>query len=266
MSTATDLQKYNDIVQRLTTFGFSKTDALVYLDVLKNGRTNGYQIAKSLGMTRSTVYSSIDNLYLQGYLYMISGSVKEYEAKSPDVILAQIREKTIDDITVLKKELAVLSKSEEKPFFFNLSGYESLTMKIKEIINGSKNELYINTDFDLALFQRELQAAITRGVRVICFSFNQMHSSVDGIEIFSRSHIPEHDHPSTRFMLVCDTLETLVFSNLTAAQGIYTNEKILVKIISEHIHSDIYLSGLFGDKPLDLFNIAINTNHERQAL
>ena len=266
MSTATDLQKYNDTVQRLTTFSFSKTDALVYLDVPKNGKTNGYQIAKSLGMTRSTLYSSIDNLYLQDYLYMISGNVKEYEAKSPGVILAQIREKTIDNITVLKKELAVLPQSVEKPFFFNLSGYESLTMKIKEIINGSKNELYINTDFDLALFQRELQAAITRGVGVICFSFNQMHSSVEGIEFFSRSHIPEHDHPSTRFMLVCDTLETPVFSNLTAAQGIYTNEKILVKIISEHIHSDIYLSGLFGDKPLGLLNIAVNTNHERQAL
>ncbi|WP_163369478.1 TrmB family transcriptional regulator [Endozoicomonas acroporae] len=266
MSTTTDLQKYNDIVQRLTTFGFSKTDALVYLDVLKNGRTNGYQIAKSLGMTRSTIYSSIDNLYLQGYLYMISSSVKEYEAKSPDVILAQIREKTIDDITVLKKELAVLSKSEEKPFFFNLSGYESLILKIKELINDSKNELYINTDFDITLFQRELQEAIIRGVRVICFSFNQMHSPIEGIEFFSRSHIPEHDFPSTRFMLVRDTLETLVFSNLTTAQGIYTNEKILVKIISEHIHSDIYLSGLFGDKPLDLVNIAINTNHERQAL
>ena len=264
MSTATDLQKYNDTVQQLTTFGFSKTDALVYFDVLKNGKTKGYQIAKSLGMTRSTLYSSIDNLYLQGYLYMISGNVKEYEAKSPDVVLAQIREKTIDNITVLKKELAVLSQSVEKPFFFNLSGYESLTMKIKEIINGSKNELYINTDFDLALFQRELQAAITRGVRVICFSFNQMHSLVEGIEFFSRSHIPEHD--PTRFMLVCDTLKILVFSNLTAAQGIYTNEKILVKIISEHIHSAIYLSGLFGDKPLDLLNITVNTNHERQAL
>lgn len=256
----------NDIVQRLTRFGLSKTDALVYLEVVKQGRTNGYQIAKSLGMTRSTIYSSIDNLYLNGYLYMISGTVKEYEAKSPNVTLSQLQEKTIEDIAILKKELTALARPEEKPFFFNLSGHDSLILKIKELINESESELYLNTDFDLSGFQKELIAAVDRGVRIICFSFNRMQSPVAGIEFFYRTEVLEVDFPSTRLMLVSDTRKTLVFSNLTQPQGIYTNEKILVKIISEHIHSDIYLSGLLGDSPLKLANIAVDSNHELQAL
>ena len=262
-----DLKRQTDnIVQRLTRFGLSKTDALVYLEVVKQGRTNGYQIAKALGMTRSTIYSSIDNLYLRGYLYMISGTIKEYEAKSPDAILSQLQEKTIEDIAILKNELTALAQPEEKPFFFNLSGHDSLILKIKELIDESKNELYLNTDFDLSSFKKELIAAVGRGVRIICFSFNRMQSSVEGIEFFCRSDVLEGDFPSTRFMLVSDTSKTLVFSNLTQPQGIYTNEKILVRMISEHIHSDIYLSGLLGNAPLKSANIAIDSNHERQAV
>ncbi|HDZ1634652.1 TPA: TrmB family transcriptional regulator, partial [Klebsiella pneumoniae] len=36
----------NDLVSKLMAFGLTKTDANVYIALLKNGRASGYKIAK----------------------------------------------------------------------------------------------------------------------------------------------------------------------------------------------------------------------------
>lgn len=83
----------SELVIKLMDFGFTKTDALVYINLLKNGRASGYKIAKEIALSRSSVYSSIDNLYTNGYIFMSDGDTKEYEAKSPELIFSQIEKK-----------------------------------------------------------------------------------------------------------------------------------------------------------------------------
>ena len=249
-----------ELIKKLMSFGLTKTDALVYINLLRNGRASGYKIGKDLSLARSSVYSSIDTLYDQGYIFMIDGSSKEYEAKSPELILSQIKKKTLDDIAILKKELSLIAVRKDTPFTYNLSGYDNLLLKAKELINSSQSELYINTDFNLSLFSEELGNAVKRGVRVLCFSFNKLASPVEGLEIYSRNHEPEQEYTARRFMMVADVKETLILSNIDTAQGIYTNEKLLTRIICEHIHSDIYLSELMLEKDFKLSHIA--TAHE----
>ena len=81
------------LVNKLINFGFTRTDAQVYISLLKNGRSSGYKIAKEISLSRSSVYSSIDNLYKNGYIFLVDGETKEYEAKSPELILSQIEKK-----------------------------------------------------------------------------------------------------------------------------------------------------------------------------
>lgn len=68
------------LVNKLINFGFTRTDAQVYISLLKNGRSSGYKIAKEISLSRSSVYSSIDNLYKNGYIFLVDGETKEYEA------------------------------------------------------------------------------------------------------------------------------------------------------------------------------------------
>ncbi len=70
-----------ELVTKLMDFGFTKTDALVYINLLKNGRASGYKIAKEIGLSRSSVYSSIDNLYKNGCIFM-KRSAKRLSAAS----------------------------------------------------------------------------------------------------------------------------------------------------------------------------------------
>ena len=164
----------SELITKLMDFGFTKNDALVYINLLRNGRASGYKIAKEISLSRSSVYSSIDNLYKNGYIFMSDGDIKEYEAKSPDLILNQIEKKTVDNIQILKKELSQMMLQEDKEFIYNITGYENLLQKAKEMVNLAQVEIYLNTDFHLELLEQELNEAIKRGVRVIVFSFNKL--------------------------------------------------------------------------------------------
>ncbi len=251
----------SEIVTKLMDFGFTKTDAMVYITLLKNGRSSGYKIAKEISLSRSSVYSSIDNLYSNGFIFLSDGDTKEYEAKSPDLIFSQIEKKTITNIAILKKELSKMALQEEKEFVYNVSGYDNLVQKAKELINQSHVEIYLNSDFRLSLFKKELCEAIERGVRVIGFSFNKLETPHEKMEMYSRSDDSEQEYPSHRFMLVADMKLALAFSHRSETMGLYTNNKLMVKMIAEHIHSDIYLTEY---ERANLENrVRINTIHEQ---
>ena len=231
-----------DLVSKLVDFGFTKTDALVYIDLLQNGRSSGYKIAKNISLSRSTVYTSIDQLYKKGFIFLSEGESKEYEAKSPELIFNQIEKKTVENIHILKDELSRMMTQEEHEFVYNITGFDNLVQKARELIRSAKSEIYLNTDIKLDLWADELCGAIERGVRVIVFSFNRVAAPHNKIEVYSRSDKEEKDYPSHRFMLVTDMKETMVFSHRRETVGIYSNNYLLVKITAEHIHSDIYLT------------------------
>ncbi|AXY01978.1 TrmB family transcriptional regulator [Vibrio alfacsensis] len=251
----------SDLVTKLMDFGFTKTDALVYINLLKNGRASGYKIAKEISLSRSSVYSSIDNLYNNGYIFLSDGDTKEYEAKSPELIFNQIEKKTVENIGILKKELSKMMLQEEKEFVYNLTGYENSVQKAKELINQAEVEIYMNADFRLDEYHDEICNAIERGVRIIGFSFNRIEKPHEKMEFFSRSDELETLYPSHRFMLVVDMAQALIFSHRDETKGLYTNNRLMVKMTAEHIHNDIYLTEFHKNSQLEA--IRINTIHEQ---
>lgn len=251
----------SELVTKLMDFGFTKTDALVYINLLKNGQSTGYKIAKEIALSRSSVYSSIDNLYKNGYIFMSDGDTKEYEAKSPELIFSQIEKKTVKNIHILKKELSKMMLHEEKEFVYNVTGFDNLIQKAKEMINQAVLEIYLNTDFHLSVLEKEICAAIERGVRVIGFSFNKVAVPHEKMELYSRSDNEETEYPSHRFMLVADMKLALMFSHREETIGLYSNNRLIVKMVAEHIHSDIYLTEYEKLEPEK--RIRVNTIHEQ---
>nr|WP_086940595.1 helix-turn-helix domain-containing protein [Thaumasiovibrio occultus] len=252
-----------ELVDKLMGFGFTKTDALVYITLLKNGRSSGYKIAKDIALSRSTVYSSIDNLYNNGYIFLSDGDTKEYEAKSPELLFEQIEKQTKDNISFLKKELKEIMSEDYNEFIFNITGYDNLVQKAREVFNSAKKEIYLNTDFNLAVFKHEIDDAVERGVRIIAFSFNNIAKTHPAVEVFSRSEDEEVQYPSRRFMMVADLELALLFSNNSSKEsvGLYTNNDLMVKMTAEHIHSDIYLTEY--EKQMKEHVVRINSIHEQ---
>ncbi|AUV33722.1 cymJ protein [Escherichia coli] len=148
----------------------------------------------------------------------------------------------------------------DREFIYNVSGFDNLHQKAKEMLSSAEYEVYLNTDFDLHFLKNEICEALNRHVRVIVFSFNKLITPDPRVELYYRFNHEEEYYPSHRFMLVVDMKTVMVFSQRAESLGLFSNNRLLINIIAEHIHSDIYLTKYQQQYP-DA-NALINTLHE----
>lgn len=256
------------IIEKLKSIGFSKTEALIYTTLLTIGRASGYKLAKELELSKSTIYQMLDTMCKNGYILLIPNTSKEYEAKDPELLLEELGKKYMGTFKNLKNDLKNLDKTVKTEYFYKLDKRENIDRALVDIIEKSESEIYINTDFNLQSLRENLERAIERGVRIILFSFNEIDNLGLDIEVYHKGQEKESYKNSSRLMLVADLKRSLIVTRIGEKfSGICTDNEIFIKIISEHIHSDIYMAKLskiyeeiFDDK------IKIDTLHERRNL
>lgn len=232
------------VISELQKFGLTKIEAQVYYELLKFPDSNGSQISKKINTPRTSVYMALDKLYSLGFIYLIPSmnERKNYMAADPDKLVLKLKDEYMNSADFLKEELLRIHIRSENEQFINLRGEESIFYKIKEIINSSEKELYVNTNIDLSLFNNEFINALDRNVRVILFSFEKHRIEDSRIEVYNKTENYITD-PNKRLMLVSDMTEVIIGSSDInhGFSGTYTKNLLLVNIVSEHIHNDIYL-------------------------
>ena len=70
----------SNLMDLLTKFGLTRQEASVYLSLLADGDLNGYEVAKTLGISRSNAYTALAGLVDKGAAWLIEGSVTRYTA------------------------------------------------------------------------------------------------------------------------------------------------------------------------------------------
>lgn len=259
----------NNILNHLEKMNFTKTEAAVYLDLLKNSSLTGYQIAKNLNISRSSVYSALDNLYKKGVVFLLPGNIQVYKAENPSVLMNKMKKEFNDNADWLEKQLNQLNTSELEERYLNIKGYDNVVTKAKELLKTAEKEVYINTDFNLEIFSKEFWELHNKGVRIIVFTFSKLNTENLPIEIFSNSHNIFSQDKETRMMLVVDFKATLmagIGKNKEEFIGTFTENTLLTSIISEHIHNDIYLLKLKNKYNYELIDeeIKIDTLIEKR--
>ncbi|MDR3597174.1 helix-turn-helix domain-containing protein [Clostridium sp.] len=252
-----------EIILLLEKLNFSKTEAAVYINLLKNSSLNGYKIAKNLNLSRSSVYSALDNLYKKGIVFLLPGETQIYKAEKPSILIDKMKNEFEETANLLNVKLKNLEADDSEERYVNIEGYENIIVKIKQLLLSAEKEVYINTDISLAKFENEFRELAEKGVRIIIFSFKKSLLENVPIEVYAHSD-SNCDGKETRIMLVVDCKKTLVADRGPHREeflGVFTENKLLASIVSEHIHHDIYLLKLKKIYGEDLIgsNIKINT-------
>ncbi len=253
----------DEIIKLLEKLNFSKTEAAVYIDLLKNSSANGYKIAKNLNISRSSVYSALDNLYKKGVVFLVPGDSQVYKAENPSVLIEKIKNEFNEATSLLNDKLKDLETPNIEERYVNIAGYNNIITKIKQLLLEAEKEVYINTDINLSKFEEELRQIAERGVRIIVFSFKYQALKGIPIEIYTHCNL-ECEEKETRIMLVVDCKKTLVADRGPHREeflGVFTENILLASIAAEHIHNDIYilkLKKIYGDNLISN-DIKLNT-------
>lgn len=278
------MAKTEEIIKELESMGFSKLEAASYVLMVQKGEMTGYQIAKLLNVSRASIYPVLDSLYKKGIVNLIPGDTNIYSAEPPDIVIEKLKTNYIKSAENAKNKLASISKDSPKDRFINIEGYDNVIEKTRELILSAEKEILIHTDIDLFLFEKELAELKKRNVRVIVFSWEDKEIRDLPIEFYTRmeNYTICYEY---RIMLVIDHKMTMIASNLNNSSdnlerknikindevykseflGTFTENKLMVHIIAEHIHFDIYLLKLMKKYGNNLINeeIQLGTIMER---
>ncbi|WP_134118291.1 TrmB family transcriptional regulator [Orenia marismortui] len=243
-------------------FNFTEIEARVYVELIKSPNCNGSQIAKELNLPRTSVYSALDKLYQQGAIFLLPNrTTKVYVARAPKELLKNLKEEMLEAIDYLDIEFQKIDLKEENNNYLNIQGKDNFIEEAKKMLLSAEEEVYINTDYDLSLFKSEFKFLEDKGVRVVLFSFTMLN--LDGLDVEFYHHQGEVDCCSgKRLMLVIDQNQVLIGNedNNGEVLGTFTKNSLMVSIIAEHIHHDIYLLKLKDKYGRDLIDEGVKLN------
>lgn len=233
----------DELAASLTGLGFSRIEASAYTELVRSGKMNGYQLARVLKVSRPSAYDALESLLSKGVVFLAQGPSKEYVPEEPSALFRRLKSDYCASADSAAAALMKLSDRSEERTFINIEGLQHITAKIASMIAGAEKEVCISGDFSLRPLAEEIKAAAKRKVRIIAFSFIDLGVDDLPLEFYSPKHPDNPECTDRRVMIVADFSRSLIASSEGSPDwaGTFSENALLAKIVSEHIHHDIYL-------------------------
>ena len=268
------------------------------MEVLNTPMSNGTQISKKIDISRSAIYTALEKLCEKGYVYTVptEEDKKNYMAMEPMEIIAELKEEWKNKAEFLEKEFLKIRNKKNETRFYQLYSQESLILKVKEIINKAENEIYIGTNIDIHLFEEELLKAIKAGIKIFIFNFGdtildfnkkinenkEINKINEDKNIFENYKFENYNMYNLKIYNIQNKIyknrknkEIIIVSDIVKGFscketgkefiGVYTENKYLVKILTENIHNNIYtakMERVYGEEIFE--EIFINSAFEKE--
>ncbi|MCH5150011.1 MAG: TrmB family transcriptional regulator [Spirochaetales bacterium] len=265
---------WDELLNYLCNIGFSRIEALVYCTLVPEEKMGGYQIAKKLNVQRPSVYSALTSLENRGFITAVPGETTEYSAIAPDILMDELSRRYSENASKAKLELEKLTDGHKKlERFVNITGKSNLIAAVNRCIETTQKEIVFTCSMNLSPFENTLKNAAKRGVRIVLFSWSNIDTL--GIPLEFYCGYDGVACAEERILLVSDEMHCIIGSNDRAAfyphgkkcsplpadekdfLGMMSDNRLVVNLVTEHIHFDIYLHRLKKQYGKDLIDSSI---------
>lgn len=242
------MQDMGDLISRLREFGFTETEAKVYIALLQNGDCTGYEASKYAGVPRSKVYATLEALVSRGILATaLREKTSVYRAKPIDQLVGLIRNRTEDALTRLEEEARVFETPRDGEQIWQLTGYHSILNKCRQLIEDAQQEVLIQIwkqDLDARLEQCIVDKQAELG-RVLVILYDEEETYATSIKQFYPHGFESdkmHDAGSRWITISADGREMVHVSikSKERATAIFTRNASMVFFANEYIKHDAY--------------------------
>ena len=251
------------LIDTLESLGLAKAEAVVYIDLLLNPNSNGSQIAHRINLPKPSVYLALDKLYQRGLINLIPGKSKQYQAQEPAPVFRQLQEQFNQHIHSALTQLEEIKPKTAQNEFIHIKGFKNFIARLQQMLNDAQIELYLQTNVDLNLFSGQIQELLSRGVRIIVYSFGRKYDYPFTIEEYH--DVQKAESNSFRMIMVSDYRECLMSCGTPDENylAIYTQQQLQISLLAENIHNDIYWHKLYAEKMHPDFDCRIHTLAEQ---
>ncbi len=234
------------IADKMSELGFTKYEARAYVSLLQNSPVTRYELSKNSGVPRSAIYDVIRRLQSHGVVNALSSKPEKYVPLPQDEFIKMMAKRYQEKLSDFRHHLSDIETSIQPGHLWNITGYDHLITKAKEMIQEAEFEIYLSSwKSEVKEVEKELKRAEKRGVKIVIFSF----TPVPGIGISYSYELSEKelekiwDH---KMILVKDREELLMGEANKQFQrpAAWTKNKAILQIAVNHIILDITLYGI----------------------
>ncbi len=128
-------------IDLLIEFGLTRQEAAAYLGLLTDGDLNGYEVAKTLGISRSNAYTALAGLVNKGAAWLIEGNVTRYTA----VPGAEFCDNRLRALTQSRDKLldALPERKTETGSYITIKGAAQILDRLHHLLMGVQKRVYL---------------------------------------------------------------------------------------------------------------------------
>ncbi len=236
-----------DWVAELGALGLTEYEAKVYLALLREHPTTGYQLGKATGIPRSMVYEALGRLETRGaVLKTKEEKATYYRPIDPNTLLDRHAQETERRVSLLRSGLVPLYTRQDEGKLWNFSGRRDTLMYASEMITGATHELMlVLTDADVVALRDDLTAAHERGVT--------LGVMLTGDTPFELGQVVRHPKRETELhrmqetlIVVADEREFLIASGHDLTSATVTTNANMVLIARQFIWMELFAQRIFA--------------------
>jgi Cd2+/Zn2+-exporting ATPase len=133
-----------DILDDLTAIGLTEYEARVYLALLRESPTNGYQLSKKTGVPRSMVYEALGRLHARGAV-LKSGDAKAtlYQPVPPNLLLDRYQQEQQNLIDNLRGHLQTWYSGRSEDLLWSIVGKGPVFSYANQMISETREEIFL---------------------------------------------------------------------------------------------------------------------------
>ena len=236
------------IIYLLREFDFTESEAKVYVKLLENGPSTGYEISKLSGVARSKIYNVLEALTKRGVLVScVEDKSTFYSAISVKQLSSIIRRRIDKNLARLDLEGQKLSSPRGDERIWYLYDWESVKTRCLQMIGGAQKEVLLqiwtnelDEEFEQCICQKEDTLA---RVAVVLYDENQTYQTT--IPRFYK-HGFEQDklkEMGGRWLTISVDAEEMIYATFSATemvQAIYSKNADIVMFAREYAYHDAY--------------------------
>lgn len=234
------------ISQKMCELGFTSYEAKAYVSLLQQYPATRYELSKNSGVPRSAIYDVINRLESYGAVSVISTQPEKYVPLPPEQFLRMLEQRFSQKIEVFRKSLSEIKIKMEPEQLWNLSGYQNLVSKAREMIQNAQESVYLSAwRSEVLELEKYLKEAEDRKIKVVIFSFTQIPDIGFNYsyQMIEKELEKVWDH---KVVLVRDHEELLMgeVNKVVEKRVAWTLNKAIVQIAENYIILDITLFGI----------------------
>jgi Cd2+/Zn2+-exporting ATPase len=264
------LERHVDHLTDLIQIGFTEYEAKVYLALLQESPTTGYQISKRSGVPRSMVYEALSRLHARGaVLETIEERATLYRPLPPDLLLDRHADEHQRVIGGLRDGLGRLFNAPEESSVWTITGRGAVITYACQLIRRAETEIFLlANDADLADLHDEIVTTCARGVHV--------GAVLTGSSVLNCGQVVHHpplesqlQHIDNALIVVTDNREALVASTGKEMIATTSRHANIVMIARQFIWMELFTQRVYSRlgpellRQLDPEDQAIFESHQR---